>query len=147
MPSVTAPGYEADDVLGTLAQRASASGYRVKILTGDRDLYQLIDPQKEISVLYFSSTFIQRGGTGPTEFGPEQVKEKLGIIPSQVVDYKALCGDKSDNIPGVKGIGEKTAVQLLSTYNTLDDIYASLDQIKGATKKKLEAGKDDAYHS
>jgi len=68
--------------------------YKVKILTGDRDLFQLIDPQKEISVLYLSSAFIQRGGTGPTEFGPEQVKEKL---QSQVVDYKALW-DKSDNI-------------------------------------------------
>ncbi len=112
LPILTAPGYEADDVLGTLAQRASAAGYKVKILTGDRDLFQLIDPQKQISVLYLSSAFIQRGGTGPTEFEPEQVKEKLGVLPSQVVDYKALCGDKSDNIPGVKGIGEKTAVQL-----------------------------------
>ena len=147
LPIVTAPGYEADDVLGTLALAASAAGYRVKILTGDRDLFQLIDPEKEISVLYLSSAFIQRGGAGSTEFGSEQVKEKLGILPSQVVDYKALCGDTSDNIPGVKGIGEKTAVQLLSTYQTLDDIYASLDQIKGATKKKLEAGIEAAYHS
>ena len=147
LPTMTAPGYEADDILGTLALRASAAGYRVKILTGDRDLFQLIDPQKEISVLYLSSAFIQRDSTGPTEFGTEQVKEKLGILPSQVVDYKALCGDTSDNIPGVKGIGEKTAVQLLSTYNTLDDIYASLEQIKGATRKKLEAGKEAAYHS
>lgn len=147
VPILTAAGYEADDILGTLAQRASIAGYRVKILTGDRDLFQLIDPQKEISVLYLSSAFIQRGGTGPTDFGIDQVKEKLGVLPSQVVDYKALCGDKSDNIPGVKGIGEKTAVQLLSTYNSLDHIYASLDQIKGATKKKLEEGKDAAYHS
>jgi len=67
-------------------------GYKVKILTGDRDLFQLIDPQKEVSVLYLSSAFIQRGGTGPTQVGLEQVKEKLGILPSQVVDYKALCG-------------------------------------------------------
>ncbi len=144
---VTAPGFEADDVLGTLALKASAAGYQVKILTGDRDLFQLIDPEKEIGVLYLSTTFIQRGGTGPTEFGVEQVKEKLGVLPSQVVDYKALCGDASDNIPGVKGIGEKTAVGLLSTYNDLDNIYASLDQIKGATKKKLEEGKEAAYHS
>jgi DNA polymerase-1 len=147
LQTVTAAGYEADDVLGTLALKASAAGYQVKILTGDRDLFQLIDPQKEISVLYLSTNFIQRSGTGPTEFGVEQVKEKLGILPSQVVDYKALCGDASDNIPGVKGIGEKTAVQLLTTYNNLDNVYATLDQIKGATKKKLEEGKDAAYHS
>jgi DNA polymerase-1 len=144
---VTAAGFEADDVLGTLALKASAAGYQVRILTGDRDLFQLIDPEKEIGVLYLNTTFIQRGGTGPTEFGVEQVKGKLGVLPSQVVDYKALCGDASDNIPGVKGIGEKTAVQLLSTYNDLDNIYASLDQIKGATKKKLEEGKEAAYHS
>jgi DNA polymerase I len=75
------------------------------------------------------------------------VKEKLGVEPSQIIDFKALCGDKSDNIPGVKGIGEKTAVQLLSTYGTLENIYASLNEIKGATQKKLEAGKADAEHS
>ncbi len=147
VPIITAPGYEADDVLGTLALRASAAGYRVKILTGDRDLFQLIDSQKEISVLYLSKEAIQRSTTGFNEFGIQEVKAKLGVLPSQVVDYKALCGDKSDNIPGVKGIGEKTAVQLLSTYNNLDNIYASLTQIKGATQKKLEADKDAAYHS
>jgi len=148
LPIVTAPGYEADDVLGTLAVRGASTGYRVKIVTGDRDLFQLIDTAKGISVLYLSSTFWQRSTTtGPTEFEPEQVKQKMGISPSQVVDYKALCGDKSDNIPGVKGIGEKTAVQLLNSYGNLDQIYASLDQIKGATKKKLEEGKDAAYHS
>ncbi|MUG94723.1 DNA polymerase I [Scytonema sp. UIC 10036] len=145
---VTAPGYEADDVLGTLAQKAAASGYKVKILTGDRDLYQLIDPNKDISVLYFSPDALKRNtNAGISEFGVEQVKEKLGIEPSQVVDYKALCGDKSDNIPGVRGIGEKTAVQLLKEYGSLEKIYASLGQIKGATQKKLEAGKEDAEKS
>ena len=147
IPILTAPGYEADDILGTLAMQMSAAGYEVKILTGDRDLFQLVDPQKHIGVLYLSTTFIQRGGTGPSDFGTEQVQEKLGVLPSQVVDFKALCGDKSDNIPGVRGIGEKTAVQLLTTYNNLDQIYASIDQIKGATQKKLIEGKDDAYHS
>jgi DNA polymerase-1 len=148
VPVVTSPGYEADDVLGTLALQASEQGYRVKILTGDRDLYQLIDPAKGISILYLSTDFLKSGrSTGPTEFGPEQVKAKLGIFPEQVVDYKALCGDKSDNIPGVKGIGEKTAVQLLNEYGSLEGIYASLDKIKGATKKKLEEGKQDAQHS
>src|SRR5919199_3486276 len=148
VPIVTSPGYEADDVLATLAKQSTEKGYRVKILTGDRDLYQLIDPEKSISILYLSTDFLKRGrSTGPTEFGPEQVKEKLGIKPAQVVDFKALCGDKSDNIPGVKGIGEKTAVQLLERYGSLEGIYASLDEIKGATKTKLEAGRQDAEHS
>src|ERR671932_598127 len=148
VPVVTSPGYEADDVLSTLAIHGSEKGYRVKILTGDRDLYQLIDPEKGISILYLSTDFLKRGrSTGPTEFGPQQVKEKLGIFPSQVVDYKALCGDKSDNIPGVRGIGDTTAVKLLNEYGTLEAIYAALDQIKGAVKTKLEAGKQDAEHS
>ncbi|MBW4671066.1 MAG: DNA polymerase I [Cyanomargarita calcarea GSE-NOS-MK-12-04C] len=149
LPVLTAPGYEADDILGTLAKRGTQKGYKVKILTGDRDLFQLIDPEKEISVLYFTPDALKRSANvnGITEFSPEQVKEKLGVEPSQIIDFKALCGDKSDNIPGVKGIGEKTAVQLLSTYGTLENIYASLDEIKGATQKKLEAGKTDAEHS
>ncbi len=146
---LTAPGYEADDVLGTLAQKATAAGYQVKILTGDRDLFQLIDPEKEIGVLYFSPDALKRSTStnGISEFGSEEVKQKLGILPSQVIDYKALCGDKSDNIPGVKGIGEKTAVQLLNTYGSLEQIYASLSAIKGATQKKLESGKEDAEKS
>ncbi|SRR5579883_754444 len=145
---LTVPGYEADDILGTLAQKATAVGYKVKILTGDRDLFQLVDPDKQISVLYFSPDALKRSFTDSvTEFGPEQVKEKLGVFPSQVVDFKALCGDKSDNIPGVRGIGEKTAVQLLNTYGSLDNIYEKLGEIKGATQKKLEAGKQDAEKS
>ena len=148
LPAITAPGYEADDVLGTLTKKASAAGYRVKILTGDRDLFQLVDTAKQISVLYLSTDELRRSGKGKSqEYGPEAVKEKLGIIPEQVIDYKALCGDKSDNIPGVKGIGDKTALQLLEAYNSLDGIYAAIDEIKGATKKKLEEGKEAAYHS
>ncbi|MEG3897528.1 MULTISPECIES: DNA polymerase I [unclassified Microcoleus] len=148
LPAVTAPGYEADDVLGTLANKASAAGYAVKILTGDRDLFQLVETEKHISVLYLSTDELRRSGKGKSqEYGPEEVKAKLGILPPQVIDYKALCGDKSDNIPGVKGIGDKTALQLLEAYNTLDGIYAAIDEIKGATKKKLEEGKEAAYHS
>ncbi|MBE9165888.1 DNA polymerase I [Tychonema sp. LEGE 06208] len=148
LPAVTAEGYEADDVLGTLANKASAAGYAVKILTGDRDLFQLVETDKNISVLYLSTDELRRSGKGKSqEYGPEQVKEKLGILPEQVIDYKALCGDKSDNIPGVKGIGDKTALQLLEAYNSLDGIYAAIDEIKGATKKKLEEGKEAAYHS
>ncbi|MBE8997378.1 DNA polymerase I [Nostoc sp. LEGE 12447] len=147
LPIFTAPGYEADDVLGTLAQRVTAAGYRVKILTGDRDLFQLIDSDKEITVLNFSPDAIKRSTNSITEFEAEQVKEKMGVLPSQIIDFKALCGDKSDNIPGVKGIGEKTAVQLLNTYGSLDNIYAALDEIKGATQKKLASGKEDADKS
>ena len=143
---VTSVGYEADDAIATLAQKGCEKGYRVKVLTGDRDLFQLVDSEKDISVLYMSNERGKRD-SGPIEFSPEQVKEKLGVHPSQVVDYKALCGDSSDNIPGVRGIGEKTAVKLLGEYETLDDIYGAIDEIKGATKKKLEDGKDAAYHS
>ncbi|MBD2296168.1 DNA polymerase I [Anabaena sphaerica FACHB-251] len=147
LPIFTAPGYEADDVLGTLAQKASAAGYRVKILSGDRDLFQLIDERKGITVLNFSPEALKRSANSITEFQAEQVKEKLGVLPTQIVDFKALCGDKSDNIPGVRGIGEKTAVKLLNTYNSLAEIYAKLDEITGSTHEKLIAGKEDALHS
>ncbi|QOV24364.1 DNA polymerase I [Anabaenopsis elenkinii] len=147
LPIFTAPGYEADDVLGTIAQKATAAGYKVKILTGDRDLFQLIDPAKEITVLNFSPDALKRSTNGITEFSTAEVKEKLGVLPTQIVDFKALCGDKSDNIPGVKGIGEKTAVQLLITYGSLDEIYAAIDAIKGATQTKLLTGREDAQKS
>ncbi len=147
LPILTAPGFEADDVLGTLAQQASKAGYEVKILTGDKDLFQLVDKNKQISVLYFDKESLRGSSTGPKEFFSEEVKQKLGVLPSQVVDFKALCGDTSDNYPGVRGIGEKTAVKLLDTYGSLEKIYQSLDEIKGATHKKLEAGKEDADKS
>ncbi|MCZ0903915.1 DNA polymerase I, partial [Microcoleus sp. HI-ES] len=116
--------------------------------TGDRDLFKLVETEKQISVLYLSTDELRRSGKGKSqEYGPEEVKAKLGILPEQVIDYKSLCGDKSDNIPGVKGIGDKTALQLLEAYNSLDGIYAAIDEIKGATKKKLEDGKEAAYHS
>ncbi|MGG6239119.1 DNA polymerase I [Nodosilinea sp. AN01ver1] len=143
-----APGFEADDVIGTLATKALAEGFCVKILSGDQDLFQLIDPDECITVLHLGSAFAK----GPKnslaqEFKIEEVKAKLDIFPHQVVDYKALCGDSSDNIPGVKGIGAKTAAKLLAEYGDLDAIYADIDNIKGATQKKLIEGKESAYHS
>jgi DNA polymerase I len=145
---VTAPGYEADDVIGTIAKQASERGYRVKIVSGDRDLFQLVDLDKNIKVLYIDRNAVRSySSAGYTEFNPAGVEEKLGIKPEQVVDYKALCGDKSDNIPGVRGIGEKTAVKLLNEYGSLAGIYENLDQIQGAVKKKLEEGKQDAERS
>ncbi|HYW17897.1 MAG TPA: DNA polymerase I [Nodularia sp. (in: cyanobacteria)] len=147
LPIFTAPGYEADDVLGTLAQKASAAGYKVKILSGDKDLFQLINPEQEITVLNFSPDALKRSTNSITEFSIEQVKAKLGVLPTQIVDYKALCGDKSDNIPGVRGIGEKTAVQLLTKYASLAEIYAAINEIQGAVQKKLATGKEDAEKS
>ncbi|MDP5339260.1 MAG: DNA polymerase I [Nodularia sp. (in: cyanobacteria)] len=147
IPIFTAPGYEADDVLGTLAQKATTAGYKVKILSGDKDLFQLINPEQEITVLNFSPDALKRSTNSITEFSTEEVKAKLGVLPTQIVDYKALCGDKSDNILGVKGIGEKTAVQLLSIYGSLAEIYAALDKIQGAVQKKLVTGREDAQKS
>jgi len=144
----TAPGFEADDVIGTLAHQGKAAGLRVKVLSGDQDLFQLIDPEEQITVLHLGNAFAKGAKNGlAQEFKAEQVKAKLDILPSQVVDYKALCGDSSDNIPGVKGIGAKTAAKLLAEFGDLDTIYANIDTIKGATQKKLLEGKDSAYHS
>ncbi|WOB43687.1 DNA polymerase I [Thermoleptolyngbya oregonensis NK1-22] len=147
LPVIAVPGYEADDVIGTLSRKAVADGFRVKVLTGDRDLFQLIDDE-QLTVLYLSTTF-GKGTPPPREFGPQQVKDKMGITPQQVVDYKALCGDASDNIPGVKGIGDKTAVSLLTDFGSLAEIYSHLDdpRIKSAVRKKLEEGRDAALHS
>lgn len=146
LPIFVEPGYEADDLIGTLATRAKQAGYCVRILSGDQDLFQLIDTDGQIKVFYLGSTFAKGNGLA-REFGPAEVQEKLEILPEQVVDYKALCGDASDNIPGVKGIGKKTAVKLLSEYGTLENVYAALGEIKGAVQKKLEAGREAADQS
>ncbi|ACK67090.1 DNA polymerase I [Rippkaea orientalis PCC 8801] len=144
---VTFPGYEADDVLGTLANQGSESGYQVKIVSGDRDLFQLVDEAKNISVLYLERNAVKGSSEGYTEFNSEAVEAKLGIKPVQVVDYKALCGDKSDSIPGIDGIGEKTAVKLLKEYGTIQEVYNNLDKIKGTLNKKLKDGVKEAEHS
>ncbi|MEL6139592.1 MAG: 5'-3' exonuclease H3TH domain-containing protein, partial [Cyanobacteria bacterium J06628_6] len=145
VPVLTAPGYEADDIIGTLAYQAKAAGYCVRILSGDQDLFQLVDDEEQIKVLYLGSPFSRRSGADA--FGIAEVEEKLGVTPAQVVDYKALCGDTSDNIPGVKGIGKKTAIKLLSEHGSLDGIYAALDDMKGAVQKKLMEGKSAADKS
>jgi DNA polymerase I len=147
LPVITYGGYEADDILGTLAIEGSKAGYDVKIVSGDRDLFQLVN-EENIQVLYLDKNAVKSTSKlGITEFNPQKVEESLGIKPHQVVDYKALCGDKSDNIPGVSGIGEKTAVKLLQEYESLENIYQNIEEIKGANKKKLEAGKENAFHS
>jgi DNA polymerase I len=147
IPMVTAVGYEADDVLGTLATRASKAGYQVKIASGDKDMFQLVNDQEQISVLYFSGSSYQRSSGGPTLFNEQAVFAKMEVRPDQIVDYKALCGDSSDCIPGVRGIGAKSAAPLLQEFGTLDGVYAAIEQIKGSKQIKLKEGQDSAYHS
>jgi DNA polymerase I len=146
LPTITAPGFEADDILGTLAGRGSRAGYQVKILSGDKDMFQLVNDIDRISVLYMTSTFAQNS-PAVVEMNEQGVIDKMGVRADQIIDYKALCGDKSDSIPGVRGIGDKTAVKLLTEYQDLKTVYDRVDEILGATGKKLVAGKEDADHS
>lgn len=160
IPLAMAPGYEADDVLGTLANRAADQGWRVRILSGDRDLFQLVDDDRDVAVLYMGGGPYAKN-SGPTEMRREGVIAKLGVTPEEVVDLKALTGDSSDNIPGVRGVGPKTAINLLAAYEHVDGIYAALEQLeqagpkakdpkgvlKGALLQKLREGKDNAYRS
>jgi DNA polymerase-1 len=135
------PGYEADDIIGALAVQASHNGYAVKILSGDRDLFQLIDDEMEVSVLHLGQK------DKVQEFRSPDVFNRLGVFPKQIVDYKALCGDSSDNIPGVRGIGEKTAVKLLQEYGSLECIFTAIPDMKGSLKTKLMEGIEAAKHS
>lgn len=140
IPILTAEGFEADDVLGTVARQAAAQRVEVIIATGDRDLLQLCDKHIRISL----------AGQKLSEaalYGPDEVKARYGVTPRQYIDYKALVGDKSDNIPGVEGVGEKTAATLLQEYGSLDNIYKNLDKIPARFKAKLEAGRENAYLS
>ncbi len=158
LPIFKSPGYEADDLLGTIANDASSKGWCVNILSGDRDLFQLVDDQKDIYVLYMGGGPYAKSGN-PTLMNENGVKEKLGVAPERVVDLKALTGDSSDNIPGIKGVGPKTAINLLKENDTLDGIYQALDKIlqnndkkykgfiKGSVIEKLRNDKNNAFLS
>jgi len=137
VPRLEMEGFEADDVLGSVARWGAAQGLGVKIITGDRDLLQLVDER----------TIVYLAGDDQNYITADDVIGKLHVRPEQVVDYKAIVGDKSDNIPGVPGVGEKTAEVLLAKYTTLDNIYAHLDEIEPRWRTKLEAGKESAYMS
>src|SRR5512142_2414661 len=137
IPRLEMEGYEADDVLGSIARVVAEQGLGVKIITGDRDLLQLVNER----------TTVYLAGDDQNYITDEDVIKKLGVPPKQVVDYKALVGDKSDNIPGVAGIGEKTAVALIQKFGSLDNIYAHIDEVENRWKAKLEQGKEKAYLS
>ncbi len=133
VPALAVPGYEADDVIGTLARREAAAGRQVVIVSGDKDFYQLIGPG--ISLLNPG-----RGGPGGVDeiwIDETNASERLGVPPQQVIDYLALVGDSSDNVPGVRGIGDKGAVQLLTEYGDLDTLLTRAGEIKA--KRPREA--------
>lgn len=131
-------GIEADDIIGSMASQHPELD--IHILSSDRDLLQLIDPTTDV--------YLMKKGISEMEVVNEQsLMESMGITPSQVIDLKALMGDSADNIPGVKGVGEKTALKLLSDYQTVDNVYEHLDEIKGKLKEKLEDGKESAFMS
>lgn len=132
--------YEADDIMGGLALKASEQNIETCLITSDLDMLQLIGPLTHVYAL-------KKGFSDIEQYDVEHFEQKYGINVHQFLDLKALKGDSSDNIPGVPGIGEKTATQLLQEFKTLDNVYEHLDDIKPSVAKKLEAGKDSAYLS
>ncbi len=141
MPIFQLSGFEADDIIGTLARQAEQhAGLVTHIVTGDKDTFQLVSDRIHVVTPL-------KGISQTAEYDPAAVIEKTGLRPDQIIDYKALRGDASDNIPGVKGIGEKQAVDLLQTYDNLDNIYAHLDELTKGQREKLERDKEIAYLS
>ena len=133
-------GFEADDVIGTISTKASQDKVETVIVTGDKDTLQLVDDHVKVFTM-------SRGIHDMLLYDKDLVKEKMGVNVEQVIDYKGLRGDSSDNIPGVKGVGEKTAITLLDEYQDLEHIYENIEKIKGAVKQKLEADKEKAFLS
>jgi len=133
LPSLEYPGYEADDVIATLAQFYNTENLYVLIATADKDLCQLVNDKIGIMNSSFKETVI---------LDSVAVERKFGVLPEQIVDYLTLVGDSADNIPGVKGIGPKTASSLLREFDSLESIYLHLDKLKPAIKKNFELAKD-----
>ena len=139
IPMLRVPGVEADDVIGTLARRAETEGMETVIVSGDKDLLQLVSDR--------ISVYDPSKGDAGIWYTPEAVRERFGVGPEGVIDILALMGDASDNVPGIKGIGEKTATKLLETYGTLDALYKHVDEIKGRVHDRLIEDKESAYLS
>ncbi|OGI00139.1 MAG: DNA polymerase I [Candidatus Melainabacteria bacterium GWA2_34_9] len=141
IPIYQIAGFEADDVIGTITKKASELGHKTLILTGDQDSFQLISSEDSVSVLIPSKGEL-------IEFDRNKVHEKLGVWPEQIADYKGLSGDSSDNIPGVKGVGEKTAVKLLEQFGSVEGVYEHIEEIQSkSVKQKLETDKEMAFKS
>ena len=141
IPQVSLEGYEADDVIGTLSKHADKEGFKTYMVTPDKDFGQLVT----------ANTFIYKPGTrfsGPKVMGVDEVCEKFGLNNiKQFIDFLGIMGDKSDNIPGVFGVGEKTAQKLITEYGSIEQVYEGIDNIKGKLKEKLETSKENAFLS
>ena len=141
IPIVEAEGFEADDVLGTLAHQAASQGLSTLIVTGDSDIFQLVNPDVRVLLAGRRSSDVR-------VYDKDSIRQRYGLEPKQLVDFKALTGDSSDNIPGVRGVGKKTAAPLLQKYGTVEGVYEHLDEI--TTKRgrnALEKGRDQAFLS
>ncbi len=139
LPVLTAPGFEADDIIGTLAKKAEKAEKSVKIMSGDLDFLQLVN---ENIVLMKPNGKVQDS----ISYGPDETLARYGVTPDQIVDYKALVGDSSDNYKGLPGCGPKTAAKLLQEYGTLDNLFKNLNHLDPKLRKKFEENKDDVLH-
>ncbi|WP_068619898.1 DNA polymerase I [Paenibacillus tuaregi] len=134
------PGYEADDIIGTVSRQADESGRKVVVVTGDKDMLQLVSDNVKVS--------LTRKGVSEVEpYGIQEIQERYGLTPAQIVDLKGLMGDTSDNIPGVPGIGEKTALKLLHQFGSVEEVLARTDELKGKQKENLINHAEDARMS
>lgn len=135
------PQYEADDIIGTLAVEAEKDGFEVKIFSGDKDLTQLSTDHTTVAIT-------KKGITEVEYYTPAHIEEKYGLRPDQIIDMKGLMGDSSDNIPGVPGVGEKTAIKLLKQFETVENLLEHIDEVSGKKlKEKLEEYKEQAVMS
>lgn len=142
IPFLSKEGYEGDDIIGTISRMCEDRGSECRILTGDRDFLQLATDRTIIVIVT-----TQKGKSAVVKYGKREIEEIYKIEPVKFIEIKSLMGDKSDNIPGVPGIGEKKALELVSLYGSVDDIYSRIDEIPFGLQKKLIAGKSSAYLS
>ena len=140
VPVIRVKGWEGDDVLGTVSARDEELGYETLLVSGDKDVYQLVTDRTHVVTM-------KKGITDVAIYGPAEVEERYGVTPAQFPDFLGLKGDSSDNIPGVPGIGDKTAAKLLQNYGSIDGIYDNLDKLKGKQLQNLTEHKEDAYTS
>lgn len=137
---VEVKGFEADDIVGTYAKMAEVAGFEVTIITGDKDMLQLVDTNTRVRIA-------RKGVSEFSDYTPTVLLETMGLVPSQIIDMKGLMGDSGDNIPGVPGVGEKTALKLLLEHKTVEGVYENIEQVKGKLKEKLELNKELAFMS